>query len=725
MANIIQIKRSTGTSPPVNLNSGELAYTYGTGAQGDGGDRLYFGEGSNVQSIVGGKYFMDLLDHVHGTATAGSALITHGTSNSLDVLKTGTSASAAGTVHFLEGTNNGTKALILQGAANVGAADKTITLPNATDTLVGKATTDTLTNKSVDLENNTLTGSIAEWNATLQSDSFTTLGGAETITGVKTFSGNPVISEIDSGSTITLDAATDIILNADGGDIFLKDDTATFGSLTNTGGNLIIKSGTTTAATFSGADVTLAGTVGSGAITSTGAVTAGTSFIIGSADINETDLEKLDGITNGTAAANKALVVDTNKDIGTIRNLTIDGVFTDGNYSFDTSGNVTGLGTIGSGAITSTGVIEGTGFTIGSAVINETDLEKLDGITNGTVTANKSIVVDGSKDIATLGTVTLASLKTAQLDVTTNTISTDASNRDIVLNPHGTGEVDVSGAIITGVGTPTGATHAATKGYVDAVKTGLDIKDSVSCATTANLGYTYSNGAGTLTNGSTGAISLDGIALTANMRVLVKNQSTATQNGIYYVSTLGDGSTALVLTRATDADSATEFTGGSFTFVEQGTVAAENGYVFTHDGEPTLGTTSLTVAQFSGAGQVIAGDGLTKSANTVNVVGTADKITVSADAITIASTYAGQNSIVTVGDVTAGEWKSTDVAVPYGGTGVSSFTTKGIIYGQGTGALAVTAAGTWDATTSGMGQILSVNSSGVPTWTNTVDGGTF
>ena len=72
MANTIQIKRSTGTTAPTNLAVGELAHTQGTGTQGNGGDRLYIGEGSNVQEVIGGKYFTDLLDHVHGTLTASS-----------------------------------------------------------------------------------------------------------------------------------------------------------------------------------------------------------------------------------------------------------------------------------------------------------------------------------------------------------------------------------------------------------------------------------------------------------------------------------------------------------------------------------------------------------------------------------------------------------------------------------------------------------------------------
>ena len=696
MANTIQIKRSTGTALPGSLSNGELAHTQGSGTQANNGGRLLVGNASGI-SIIGGEYFTGMLDHVKGTATANSALIT-GATNALDVLKVGSSTSAAGTVVFNEGTANGTNKITLAGVASLGA-DRTLTLPDATDTLVGKATTDTFTNK-------TLT--------------------------------DPVITNITSGSTITLDAATDIVLDAGGANITMKDDGTTvldfvangatdvtldapgdlkldaggadvaflvsgtqYGSLSKTGSgsNLIIKSGTTTAATFTGANVVLAGTVGSGAITSTGVI-EGTGFTIGSAVINETDLEKIDGITDGTAAANKAVVLDASK-------------------------NITGLGTISSGAITSSGSItSGGSFIIGSASMSETDLEKLDGITNGTVAASKAVVVDGNRDIATLRNVTLdGTLVADDITVANATISTTSGNEDIVISPHGTGVIDADTSRITNVTDPTGAQDAATKSYVDAVKTGLDIKDSVSVATTADLAYTYNNGTAgvgaTLTAGGNGAVTIDGVALIADMRVLVKTQDDAEENGIYYVSTAGAVSATLVLTRTTDTDTAAELTGGSFTFVEQGTVGSENGYVFTHNGEPTLGTTNLTVAQFSGAGQVVAGDGLTKSANTINAVGTANRITVSADAIDIHTSYAGQDTITDLGTITTGVWQGTTVAVGYGGTGLASFTTGDLMYASAGTTLSKLAKGT-------AGQFLQMNTGATaPQWTNTIDGGTF
>jgi hypothetical protein len=126
------------------------------------------------------------------------------------------------------------------------------------------------------------------------------------------------------------------------------------------------------------------------------------------------------------------------------------------------------------------------------------------------------------------------------------------------------------------------------------------------------------------------------------------------------------------LTRSLDADQNTEITPGAFTFVEEGTVGNDNGYVCTNVGSITIGTTAISFVQFSGAGSVIAGAGLTKNGNTLDVVGTANRITISADAVDIASTYAGQSTIITLGTIGTGTWNATTIAANKGGTGVAN-----------------------------------------------------
>lgn len=191
---------------------------------------------------------------------------------------------------------------------------------------------------------------------------------------------------------------------------------------------------------------------------------------------------------------------------------------------------------------------------------------------------------------------------------------------------------------ITSLATPTASTDAATKGYVDAVKTGLDIKDSVRLASTANITITYSATGGTSARGQITAApnTLDGVNLAANDRILLKDQSTGAQNGIYVVSTLGTGSNG-VWDRATDFDEDTEVTAGAFVFVEEGT-QADNGYVLTTNNPITIGGasgTALAWAQFSGAGQITAGAALTKTGNTLDVAVDNSTIEVNADALRV------------------------------------------------------------------------------------------
>jgi len=165
-----------------------------------------------------------------------------------------------------------------------------------------------------------------------------------------------------------------------------------------------------------------------------------------------------------------------------------------------------------------------------------------------------------------------------------------------------TGSVSLNSQTITNVADPVNAQDAATKGFVEATSQGLDVKDSCVAATTGNITISTA-----LNNGDT----IDGVTLSTNDRVLVKDQSTASQNGIYVVGS----SPARADDLAAGADAA-----GMFTFVEQGTVNADNGFVCTSNkGSAVVGTNNLTYAQFSGAGQITAGDGLDKSGNTLSV----------------------------------------------------------------------------------------------------------
>jgi hypothetical protein len=232
-----------------------------------------------------------------------------------------------------------------------------------------------------------------------------------------------------------------------------------------------------------------------------------------------------------------------------------------------------------------------------------------------------------------------------------------------------TAGVSLNSQKITNLATPTADTDAATKAYVDASRSGLDVKDSVRVATTA---------AGTLATSFANGSTVDGVTLATGNRILIKNQATGSENGIYTVNATGAPS------RATDADASAKVTSGMFTFVTEGTANDNSGWVLTTDDPITLGTTALVFAQFSGAGQITAGTGLTKTGNTIDAVGTADRITANADSIDIASTYVGQTSITTLGTIATGTWSASTIGVARGGTGATTLT--GYVSGNGTSA---------------------------------------
>jgi hypothetical protein len=211
------------------------------------------------------------------------------------------------------------------------------------------------------------------------------------------------------------------------------------------------------------------------------------------------------------------------------------------------------------------------------------------------------------------------------------------------------------------VATPTDAAHIATKGYVDAARQGLDVKQSVRVATVGSIDPTTDLQAGDV---------IDGVTLVSGDRVLVKNQvgGAVAQNGIYVAVTSG---AALRSSDANGTADTGELKSGTFTFVEEGSVNSDKGFVVSTNGAITIDSTGIEWTQFSGAGSFTAGDGISQTGNTINVNVVAGRTEITGDAVDIASTYLGQTSITTLGTITTGVWNGTDVAVADGGSGAS------------------------------------------------------
>jgi hypothetical protein len=225
-------------------------------------------------------------------------------------------------------------------------------------------------------------------------------------------------------------------------------------------------------------------------------------------------------------------------------------------------------------------------------------------IADGAVTSAK--ILDGTIVNADIN----ASAAIAQSKI--DGLTTSLSEKLALAGGTMSGAIAMGTSKITGLGDPTSAQDAATKNYVDTTVQGIDWKASVKAATTANVTL-----ASDLENGDV----LDGVTLATGDRVLVKDQSTGSENGIYVVKVSGAPD------RSTDADAGAEVTANFAVFVEQGTVNSDSGFTLTNNGSVTIGSTALVFTQFTGLGQIVAGTGLDKTGNTLDIDSTVVTLT--------------------------------------------------------------------------------------------------
>ncbi|MAD55921.1 MAG: hypothetical protein CL974_00040 [Euryarchaeota archaeon] len=645
MAQVIKIKRSDSTATPgSSLAKGELGYSYNS-------NKLFIGDGSTFD-VIGGQTYVQLVDHTAGTLTASSALIVDANKKIDDLLvdniqingntiSTGSGNliidPATGSIDFGTGgtmelkvvDNSATALTIVEGSNNYLTVDTT----NSAEKIIF--------NQNVDLN------------------------------------GKELIFDADADTSISSSIDDLLIFKSAGSSWLLA--SANVG-LTPTGGSYPLGSGSNPWSVLhvdnikvDGNAITSEDTNGDITITPNG---TGSVVIDGlshpQADGTNGQFLKTDGsgqLSFGTVVSSLTLAADSgsNDTINTGQTLT----FT-GGEGIDTTVSDNTITIAGELATTSNKGIASfasADFTVSSGVVTITS-----GAVTNTQLANSSVTI--GTDAIALGTSRtdlngLTSIDVDNLTLNGNEITSTNANGDISLNPNGSGTIDVNNSRIVNVTDPTGAQDAATKGYVDAVKQALDIKDSVRVATTANI---------TIATALNVGDAIDGVTLADGDRVLVKDQSTGSQNGIYTAGTSP--------ARATDANVSSEVTSGMFCFVEEGTVNGDNGFVLTTNDAITLDSTALTFVQFSGAGQIIAGAALTKSGNTLDVAADDKTIQVSSDTLRIK----GITQTV-VGDLLIGA-------------------------GTNTGYTRLAKPGS-------NGAFLTMGTAGTASWTTTIDGGTF
>lgn len=341
------------------------------------------------------------------------------------------------------------------------------------------------------------------------------------------------------------------------------------------------------------------------------------------------------------------------------------------------------------------------------------------------------------------GSSASAFLQTNGTDVQWTQINNSFVTGALGYTPLSTGGGTMTGTL-TLAGDPTQAQQAATKAYVDSIATGLSIKTSARAGTTGALSAAYDNGTagvGATLTGTEALPVIGGVTLNVADRVLVKNQSSALENGVYVVT---QSTSPFILTRATDFDATSEIEAGDAFFIGEGTLASTQ-WVMTSPGSITVGTSAIAFTQFGGPSTLSAGTGIAINSNTISNIGVtsiagSSNIAVSASTGSTTVSFTGilpvANGGTGAGSFTAGTYLkgngtsafTTESTVPVadisgtlpvskGGTGQVSWTPNTVLYASGATALSSIVAGA-------TGTVLTM-SGGVPTWSVPTTGATY
>lgn len=287
----------------------------------------------------------------------------------------------------------------------------------------------------------------------------------------------------------------------------------------------------------------------------------------------------------------------------------------------------------------------------------------------GNFTANTSVMATVNyvdSEISQVSVDTTSEINAAALDLATDYIARIDTSANTVTAAYQAADTALEASLTQDFQDADNVVLSTLRSEIQSAAAGLDVKESVRVATSGNI---------TLS----GTQTIDGVAVVAGDRVLVKGQTSASENGIYVAA-------AGAWSRATDADEPSELNAGTFVFVEEGTSGGDTGWVVSTNNPVVIGTDAMNWTQFSGAGVITAGTGLAQDGTVFSVVA-GDGITVDGSGVSIASDYAGQTSIDTVGTITSGTWNGSTVDVAHGGTGATTLTSGEYLVGNGTGAI--------------------------------------